>query len=310
MSKATQPDHAPDHAKAWGDFWARNQAGSDAGGCLPQRWSGIEERQKAAWAGFAKQLPKGARLLDLATGDGRVMRWLLAGRRDLKLTGCDLASQLPAPPKGTKVRAGVRMEDLPFGDGQFSAVVSQFGFEYGDTEQSAAEVARVTQRDGWVGLMTHRMDGPILAHNRERRAAIAWAIEEQRLIEKGKGSLQMRGLGGSVVPPLLAQAPAAGAAKFGAQSAAWEIAEAVCQTLVMGAGDHPGRVAATLEEIGKQAANEIGRIASLEAACASAASLDFEPTLKTHGLELQSCEPVFEPDSDRAFADMRIYRRS
>ena len=299
-----------DHSAAWVEFWARNRgSGGDGGGCLPARWAGIESVQKVAWAEFAKDLPRKTRVLDLATGDGRVMRWLLQARRDLKPLGCDLADPLPDPPEGTKIRAGVAMEELPFGDQQFAASVSQFGFEYGDSAAAARELARVTRSGGLVALRTHRKDGPILEHNLNRRAAIDWVLHDQGLIEKAKGSLAMRNLGGGPVPPLIAQAPEQGAAKFGAQSAAWEIAEAIRRTLLMGARDDPRRVAATLDEIARQAANEIGRIASLEAACGTAASDAFEPALADAGLESVSTVPLSEADTQRAFADMRIYRK-
>lgn len=302
--------HTPDHAKAWGDFWARNQGRGGDGGCLPEQWAGIGAVQKTTWVEFSNCLPQGAHVLDLATGDGRVMKWLLDTRRDLKLIGCDIAKTLPKHPKGTKVRAGVAMEDLPFADGQFGAAVSQFGFEYGDTETAAAESARVVKPGGFIGLMTHRKDGPILSHNLDRQVAIRWAITDQELIKKAKGSLQMRAMGGPPVPPLIAKAPAEGAAKFGDQSAAWEIAEAIRQTLVLGARDHPAGVAGTLDEIVRQAENEMGRIASLEAACENTASEAFEAAIAKAGLEPLSVEAVCEPNSDRAFADLRIFRRS
>ena len=310
MSKPSRPAAKPDHARAWGDFWSRNKGGSgDSGGCLPARWAGIEDVQKGAWQRFAADLPKNARVLDLATGDGRVMRWLLHERRDLKLIGSDLAPSLPQAPKGTKLRAGVAMEDMPFADGQFDACVSQFGFEYGDTAKAAAELARVVSPGGKVGLMTHRLDGPILAHNVSRRAGIAWAIEEHKLVSKAKGSLRMRAMGGPAVPPLIANAPLEGAAEHGEGSAAWEIAEAIRQTLAMGARDHPGRVAATLDEIGKQAENEMGRIASLEAACVAAASPEFSAMLCEAGLEERETVELGEPDGGRIFADFRIFDR-
>jgi len=129
---------------AWSDFWANN-AGSTAGGCLPTRSAEIEAAQRASWAEFVADLPKGATVLDLATGDGRVLGWMRAERDDLKLLGIDFAPDLPPPPESTETRGGIAMEELPVEDYSHAAIVSQFGFEYGDVAAIAAEVARVLQ---------------------------------------------------------------------------------------------------------------------------------------------------------------------
>ncbi|MEP2737006.1 MAG: class I SAM-dependent methyltransferase [Erythrobacter sp.] len=300
---------AGDTHAAWNEFWALNKSSGQDGGCLPAGYQGINGAQSAAWAAFAKTLPKNARVLDLATGDGRVMAWLLGARRDLKVSGCDMAPELPQPPRGTKVKGGVRMEALPYPDKQFACITSQFGFEYGDTPKAAAEAARVLRDDGVLTILTHRQDGPILAHNLKRRAQIKWAIEEQGLAELAKRSLQMRSAGLAVVPDTITNAPAKGAAAHGAQSAAWEIAEAIRQSLVMGARDHPANVARLIDTIVSRAHNELGRIASLEAACATTANeASFAAALADAGFDEQSNEPVTETGQTAPFADFRTYR--
>lgn len=292
---------------AWNDFWAQNRKGGQDGGCLPEKWQGIDAAQKAVWKKFGDRLARNARVLDLATGDGRVMAWLLASRRDLKLTGVDMAPELPPAPRGTKVRGGIAMEQLPFPDEKFSAATSQFGFEYGDIARAAGELSRVVAADGKIGIMTHRIDGPILEHNLNRREHIRWAIGDQKLIETAKQSLRLRATGLQMSSPKLANAPAEGARLFGPTSAAWEIAEAVRQTMVMGERDHPANVAKTLDQIVKQAHNEIGRIGSLEAACQQTSETKFfEDSIAQGGLRQLSIEPVLEKSSDRPFADFRI----
>ena len=143
---------------AWGDFWALNARGNTrgkTGGCLPQRWAAIEQAQQSSWLGFIEALPEGARVLDLATGDGRVLGWMRAKRPDLDLTGIDLSPSLPPPPAGTRTMAGIPMEQLPFEDDHFHAVVSQFGFEYGDVSKVSAEIGRVLAPDGKVVPQPH-----------------------------------------------------------------------------------------------------------------------------------------------------------
>ena len=300
------------HDAAWKDFWA-DQGGTArrTTGCLPERWHGIEEVQRGVWQGFAASLPRGAALLDLATGNGKVMGWCLAKRRDLKPVGVDLAPHVPQPPRGAKVRPGTAMEKLPFPDGKFAAVVSQFGFEYGDVAQVAREIARVLTPDGVVALMTHRIDGPILAYNRQRREQIRWVLEEKDLPAIAKRGLALRGMGLGPVPPPVAEAPAEGARLYGSDSAAWEIAEAIRRCLAMGARDHPANVAGLIDTIVAKARNEVGRIDSLEQACQTTDDADgLESALLGAGLKEISVTAVDEARSDRAFADFRIIRRN
>lgn len=295
------------HDQAWKVFWARNQSGGDGGGCLPAAWERIVAAQLPIWRQFSSTLPPKSRVLDLATGDGRVMRWLSGQRRDLKLTGVDMAPQLPAPPKGTKIRTGIRMEALPFGDGSFTAATSQFGFEYSDVPKAAAELARVLSPGAVIGIMTHRIDGPILAHNVKRKQQIEWALKDQSLIAIAKQSLAMRGNGLQLSSPKLVEAPAEGARLFGPASAAWEIAEAIRRTMVLGSGHPPAHVAQTLDMIADQAANELGRIASLQAACDTTSDNGaFQSALEQGGLTQKSCIDICESGNNVPFAHFRL----
>ncbi|NBC88461.1 MAG: methyltransferase domain-containing protein [Alphaproteobacteria bacterium] len=298
----------PDDARAWGEFWKAN-AGGDSTGCLPERWAAIEAAQRAAWRGFAERLPQAARLLDLATGDGRVLRWLRAERGDLDLSGIDRAPELPPAPEGTTTRGGVAMEDLPFETDSFEAVTSQFGFEYGDTRAVAAEIARVLAPDGRVGLMVHRGDGPILEHNVQRRAAIRWAVEEKAVPATVIRAANDPGGGVDAASQVAAAIAMLGAKAHGRETPAWEIPEAIRRAVVVGAqrGADTAAIGATIEAIAAQADNELGRIASLERACDRADSRhDLVAAFAAHGLALEKTGAVAEP-SGRTIADFLTF---
>lgn len=292
-------------AAAWSDFWAKNTA-SGANGCLPERWAAIEEAQKQAWHGFIADLPEGARVLDLATGDGRVLRWMREARPDLVLEGIDLAPDLPPAPEGTKIQGGVEMEFLPFDDSSFDAVVSQFGFEYGDTSATAAEIVRVLKPRGAAGLMVHRGDGPILEHNLARQTEIGWVLDEVNAADAVRKALNTPGAGAGVAAQVAAALAILGEAKFGSSSPAWEIPEALRRACIMGEKDGLQSVEATITAITDQAANEIGRIRSLSGACGTA---DNRPALiavfGVHGMGLRETTEVREP-SGRALADFLL----
>ncbi|MHA7819238.1 MAG: class I SAM-dependent methyltransferase [Erythrobacter sp.] len=295
-----------DEAKAWGDFWASN-AGGDSNGCLPDRWAAIENAQRAAWSSFIGDLPEGARVLDLATGDGRVLRWMLARRRDLSLSGIDLAPTLPPAPPGTRTQGGIAMEDLPFDDATFAAVVSQFGFEYGDPAKVAAEIARVLAAGGKVGLMVHRGDGPILEHNRQRRTELLWALKEKGVARKARIALTQGSSGIEKAANLADKVAKQGAAKFGSSSPAWEIPEAIRRSCLMGRRAGAGSIIETIGVIEAKAKNELGRIRSLTNACTTADRRDMlESAFAIVGLAHKATEAVVEP-SGRALADFLTF---
>lgn len=295
-------------AEAWKDFWATN-ARAEQGGCLPQRWAAIEQAQRACWHTFIAGLPQGARVLDLATGDGRVLGWMQATRPDLELTGIDLAPELPVPPAGTTTRGAIAMERLPFGDGAVDVVVSQFGFEYGDIVTTAAEIARVLEPKGKVGLMVHRGDGPILEHNLGRRSAIDWVLTEHQLGVTLLTALQSPAGGVDAAAQVAAAFGLLGARRFGQDSPAWEIPEAMRRAIVAGAnsGANIDGMIGVIREIEARAGNEVGRIASLNRACSVADHRDaIASAFAALGFNQQTEQDVCEP-SGRALASFLIF---
>ncbi len=298
---------------AWNTFWKR-EAGKPSGkqqASMSRQWNGMVEKQRRVWQSFARPLPRRARVLDLATGEGSVLRHIREKRTDLELVGVDRAPVLPAAPDGIVVHPNVPMEKLPIREAAFDAVTSQFGFEYGNVEKTAVEIGRVLKRGGRLGMITHRINGSIVAHNRKRRQQIGWAITEQRLPEIAKESLRLRAAGRDTIPQAIEDAPATGVEVHGKLSAAWEIAEAIRQTLEMGRNDDPEKVEAVIEKIEEQAENELGRIASLEQAASIASDADhIICVLESAGMQFVDEAMLTDGKSSTAFADYRTFRRS
>lgn len=292
--------------QAWRDYWSTRSAG-----CLPQGQGSLGAIQQAVWGRFAEALPQGAKVLDLATGDGRVMGWMRAVRSDLVLEGIDLAPQLPPPPQGTRSRGRVAMEQLPFAEGAFDAVVSQFGFEYGDLAQVPDEIARVLKPGGVAALMLHRHDGPIVAHNRGRRGEIRWATERYDVIGAVRTALDLAPLGPGQMPATLAYALQESAQRFGRTSPAWEISEAARRILARAGAAPKAELEAALDQLGQSARGEIDRIDALErAAGVSADSEELEATLAAAGLAGVDITLLRESESGPPFAEMRVLLRA
>ena len=133
----------------------------------------VELRLAQVWNEYVDALPDGARILDLATGNGTVAKSCAARARargvGLEIEAVDAAEIdpprcVPDPDKlfsHVRFRSAVRLEDLPFGDREFDGVVSQFGFEYADEERATAEAARVLAPGGRLRLVVHARDGAV-----------------------------------------------------------------------------------------------------------------------------------------------------
>ncbi len=297
------------HSAAWDAFWRGSAVPAGKPGCLPAS-GGLAEVLSSVWRQFARALPARARVLDIGTGDGRVMGWMLAERADLQLEGIDLSQELPPPPAGTRSRGGVAMERLPAAAGAFDAIVGQFAFEYGDLAATAAEFARVLTGNGVIGLVTHRHDGPIFAQNLRRRQGIEWALFEAELPSMARRGLDHRAPGAPYPPAAIRDAPQRGAELFGARSAAWEIAEAIRLTLERGQAGPATDAAAAVREIEERAMGEIGRLTALEAACAKIADeTALSTALNAAGLLQRERHPLDDGHGASAFADFRLMGR-
>lgn len=287
----------------WKAFWERQRTARSPG-VLSQEWNAIGRAQFDAWADFAADLPRDARVLDLATGYGKLPQILRAVRSDISVVGVDIAEPLPPGGEGVELIGGVSMEALPFDADAFDAVVSLFGFEYGDSGATAKEALRVLRDDGPIGLMVHRGDGLILVHNRKREEQLDWAIGENGLFEKTLALLPAEHGPAEDALAFAAGLAAEGQRRFGPGSVGWELPESVRRTLLLGPRGSREKLVDTLALIEEQAANERGRIASLAQACAAA---DDRATLlagfTSAGRDLRKIEPVALP-GEPAFADL------
>ncbi|HEY0011442.1 MAG TPA: class I SAM-dependent methyltransferase [Allosphingosinicella sp.] len=291
-----------DNRKAWADFWAQ-KSGERQPACLPNALQEIDAAQREVWQGFARALAPGARILDLATGDGAVLKKIREARTDLVLTGVDSAPTLPPSPPGMTLRAGVSMEALPFEDGAYDAVVSQFGYEYGDTAAIAHEVGRLLAPRGLLGLLIHRSDGPIVAHNLPRRDALRWALAPGGYLAKARGLVAARRIAAIPTPPAFRMAPEEAQRLFPGQSVGHEFLTAILQTLEMGRGKPAQESLEVLTTLEKKASNEIARIETLErAACDSGRIALISGELHAAGLDMEAAAAISERTSGRAFA--------
>ncbi|MDH4108898.1 MAG: class I SAM-dependent methyltransferase [Gammaproteobacteria bacterium] len=163
----------------WQHFWRENRLAA----CVPDNPVSAAAIERH-WTAFFSELPAGTRVLDIATGNGVLLVW--AGRaarsagRELKLTGIDLADIDPArflPEHRDDLAAvqfigGTAAESLPFADGSFDAVISQYGLEYADLGLALNNAARVLAQGGQLRWLAHGDDSIVVTQGRAQLADI------------------------------------------------------------------------------------------------------------------------------------------
>lgn len=177
MTNPTDPAAPTDDRRAvWSRYWAGGALHS-CGGSFDGNYAG---EIRGFWREAFAPLEAGARLLDLATGNGPIPKLMLELRPgvDLQCDAVDLASVAPAWPQSLpaaerarlRFHQGVQAEHLPFADASFDLVVSQYGLEYSDLGRSVPELLRVLKPGGRVRLLVHHADAvPVVLAAEELR---------------------------------------------------------------------------------------------------------------------------------------------
>jgi SAM-dependent methyltransferase len=280
----------------WSGYWAKQ--GKPAG-CVPNADPSFVAMLDMIWGDFAGRLQPGARILDLATGDGAVLRRLQVAGKRFDLLGVDSAAALPPAPKGIKLKPGISMERLPYPPANFDAVTSQFGVEYGDRKLVAAEVARVLRPSGLFLFLIHHANSQVVRHNRARRDALVWASRDSGILAKARQLAQARMTLPIPTPDIFREAVPAARQAFPDQPVAAEFHAAVLSALELGA-NRPGREPIeVLVELDTKVRGEIGRLDAL-----AAAARDSDAIQETTAL-LEAVGLTVEPASPRTAAGDR-----
>lgn len=157
-----------DERSAWDRFWSYDRLASFGTGAGTGNYG---EPIAHGWRSFFAELPAGARVLDIATGNGAIALIAVEAGNRLEVTGADLAAVKPTAfvSSGRKKLKQVRFlantpaERLPLDDASFDAVVSQYGVEYSDMELSVPEAVRVLAPGGRLRFAVHAAEGSVAA---------------------------------------------------------------------------------------------------------------------------------------------------
>ena len=181
---------------AWTRYWRTGAAHSCAGSYSPAYEGAIADFWRA---GFAT-LPPSSRILDLGTGNGPLPKIMvaIASRPDLQCDAMDLAQVAPAwfaelsgaDKARIRFHSGCSMEALPFLDGTFDMVVSQWGLEYSNLDMSAPEVLRVLAPGGRIQLLLHHVEALPVTLAAHEVVHLQWLLHDSPYLESVEHMLE------------------------------------------------------------------------------------------------------------------------
>ena len=217
---------------AWTAFWQDPASGR---GCI-RGAPDITQALRNHWSQFADSLSRDAHVLDLGCGAGAAAGAIVAARRDLHVTGIDFARVPAASDARIRLISDTAMEQLPFEEASFDAIVSQFGFEYSRTHKTAHQMARVLRPAGRFSFVVHHAGSSVVAANRASLDAIR-AIQDVDMREAFLAGnafalgaklnfLQRAHPGDTLVAELTRSLPAR-ARQGGGKGAAWSAVEEI-----------------------------------------------------------------------------------
>ena len=188
----------PEGQRGWADYWKADCAAS----CEPENPATALEISRL-WQSRLSDFPDGSRILDVATGNGIVLAHAAGAARErgrrFALTGIDLAEIDPAryvrnldpALRAATFRGGVPAETLPFADGSFDVVVSQYGLEYADLERALAEAARVLAPGGTLIWLAHADGSEIARQHRTQAKELDFLLAAGGPVEAMRGIVAM-----------------------------------------------------------------------------------------------------------------------
>lgn len=186
--------HSKNADEDWDAYWAHGFLTS----CANAFSGNYAGRIRATWDAFFDELPAGARLLDIATGNGAIAllasEYSLRNDKGFEVHGIDRARIDPASAwrgdeavlQGVRFQGRISAERLPFDDGFFQAVTGQYALEYTDYPATIAELGRVISPGGSARFVLHHPDSVVINTSREEHSHGQLLLHETRIFDKAR----------------------------------------------------------------------------------------------------------------------------
>lgn len=161
--------------RGWDNYWKRGELHSCISTHDKENQTKINDFWLKVYSGFSDDMT----VLDIGTGNGLLPSLAVSYANDKdynwEVHGVDLADINPAQdvPSAKDIldqvnfQGRIAAEDLPFEDGYFDLVTSQYAVEYSDMTRSMAQIARVLKAGGQFCAVLHSHTSLVVIQNKE-----------------------------------------------------------------------------------------------------------------------------------------------
>ena len=192
----------------WAQFWRHGSVTTFERSGNPNYDGEIRE----FWQLQFGALPRGARVVDLATGNGAVA--LLAAeyssRNDMQFTidaldkaeirphqDLEQANSVQEWLSAVRFRGGAPNESTGLEAGCADLVTSQYGFEYGDPAAGSREIMRVLKPGGRIAFITHHANSVVVREAEEGLEQHRLCLKTEQLLAKARQVIDAMAASGS-----------------------------------------------------------------------------------------------------------------